>query len=83
MQDVTLKGLRNARDYSQGGLALLMGVSRRAIERWENGETYRMPAGYIARLARALSVSPMTILEAIGETHALTALRVHAGTPPS
>ncbi len=70
----TLKDLRDDLDYSQHGLANLIGVSRRTVIRWENGEIAPL-AGQITPIARALEATPDRILEAIGNTQAMDAHR--------
>lgn len=70
----TLKDLRDDLDYSQRGLANLIGVSRVTVNCWENG--VKIPtAGNITPIARALETTTSRILEAIGNTQAMDAHR--------
>lgn len=68
----TLKSLREAKGYSQGGVAGLLGVQERQVRRWENGEAV-IPTGRLMPLARCLGVGVGQLLEAAAEMEALGA----------
>ena len=70
-----LRDLREDMGYSQGGLAGLMCVSRRAVEAWERGE-YSPDLGRMATLARCLNVSIEEIMGAIAEVERLDAKEI-------
>jgi len=59
-----LEYTRRARELSQGDLALLLGVSRSSIQRWEDAEKFPRPTTLIAwagRLKCTVKLAPVTI----------------------
>lgn len=69
---MSLKELRNQRGFSQSGVASLMGVKLRTVQRWENGET-GVPTGRLFPLARTLDVGLDRLMEAISEVESIDA----------
>jgi len=61
-----LRSLRESKGYSTRGLGQLLGVTRKAVERWEHGLSAPR-IGRIVPIARALGVSTEDILDAIAE----------------
>lgn len=58
-----LESIRRERDLSQGDLALLLGVSRSSVQRWEDAEKFPRPTTLIAwagRLKCAVRLDPVT-----------------------
>lgn len=74
---MTLKEYRERRGLSQRDLAEEVGVTRRTVIRWENGETC-IPTGRLAPLACTLRITYDQLLQAIGRLQAKTALRLPA-----
>ncbi len=61
--DVQIKELRQKVGLSQGDFALLIGVSKRTLENWEQG--HRHPTGPAKALLRVLEADPKHVIEAL------------------
>ncbi len=61
--DVEIKELRKEVGLSQADFALLIGVSKRTIENWEQGR--RQPTGPAKALLRILKADPKHAIEAL------------------
>ena len=60
---MNIKLLRVRRELSQEALAERSGVGRDTISRIENGHTHNVQYRTVARLAKALEVDPVELLE--------------------
>ncbi len=70
-----LKDLREAKEYSQAGVAGLLGITRRQYQRYEYGDC-TVPVQKLIPLARELSVPVEDLLYAVFETDAIDATQV-------
>ncbi|WP_419535701.1 NadS family protein [Endozoicomonas sp.] len=61
--DVEVKAIREKVGLSQGKFALLIGVSKRTLENWEQGR--RQPTGPAKALLRIFAVDPKGTLKAL------------------
>jgi HTH-type transcriptional regulator/antitoxin HipB len=59
---VRIRALRERRGWSQAELGRRAGVAASTINRVERGETTTLSLGNLERLARALGVSPRSLL---------------------
>lgn len=60
-----LRSARAAKGLSQEDLADQLGVERKKIWRWETGNTTRVDAVDVIRVARVLDLTPLAVLTAI------------------
>lgn len=68
----TLKQYRLRTGLSQKSLGYIMGVTRRTVRNWENGEALP-PTGRLIPLTRALDISIIDLMVSIGEIESLGA----------
>ena len=59
---VRIRALRERRGWSQAELGRRAGVAASTVNRVERGETTTLSLGNLERLARALGVSPRSLL---------------------
>lgn len=58
----TIKTYRNKRNMKQRELAELIGVDRSLISHYERGNVNNLPISRVVDIAKALRVSPMTLM---------------------
>jgi len=58
-----IKAIRHSLQMSQGKFALMIGVSVRPLQHWEQGR--REPAGPAKALLRVASMNPRAVIEAL------------------